>query len=281
MGLNCVGHAGIIGRSDFPLKLFSSGYGRIFDPCTAMIFETVNLPCNDFQLALRAIEDCQEPRYQSDLDAVINAVTSRQREYIAGRVLARELLGRLGVDAQTIASGPKREPLWPKGIVGSISHNELFCAAVVAQNSVVTSVGIDIETTGRIDRQLWGHLFTEEETEHLLQLEPVAQLRQATTKEETEHLLQLEPVAQLRQATLFFSIKEAFYKYQFPITQSWVGFRDVSVHQEDASLYRLTAQISDATLANTVLAVVESVGTDQVIALVIDESVLKAANRRD
>ena len=255
MGLNCVGHAGIIGRSDFPLKLFSSGYGRIFDPCTAMIFETVNLPCNDFQLALRAIEDCQEPRYQSDLDAVINAVTSRQREYIAGRVLARELLGRLGVDAQTIASGPKREPLWPKGIVGSISHNELFCAAVVAQNSVVTSVGIDIETTGRIDRQLWGHLFT---------------------KEETEHLLQLEPVAQLRQATLFFSIKEAFYKYQFPITQSWVGFRDVSVHQEDASLYRLTAQISDATLANTVLAVVEPVGTDQVIALVIDQSVLKA-----
>jgi 4'-phosphopantetheinyl transferase EntD len=220
-----------------------------------MMFDTVNLPHNDFQLALRAIEDCQEPRYQSDLDAVINAVTSRQREYIAGRVLARELLGRLGVAAQTIASGPKREPLWPTGIVGSISHNELFCAVVVARDSAITSVGIDIETTGRIERQLWGHLFTEEET---------------------EHLLQLETVAQSRQATIFFSIKEAFYKYQFPLTQSWVGFRDVSVHQEDASFYRLTAQISDATLANNALAVVASVGTDQVIALVIDQSVLKA-----
>ena len=126
-----------------------------------MIFDTVNLPDNKFQLALRAIEDCQAPRHQSDLDAVINAVTSRQREYIAGRVLARELLGRLGVDAQTIASGPKREPLWPTGIVGSISHNERFCAVVIAQHSVVTSVGIDIETTGRIDRPLWKHLFTE------------------------------------------------------------------------------------------------------------------------
>ena len=49
--------------------------------------------------------------------------------------------------------------------------------------------------TGRIDRQLWGHLFTDEET---------------------EHLLQLESAAQSRQATAFFSIKEAFYKYQFP-----------------------------------------------------------------
>lgn len=233
---------------------------EIVDQCTVMIFDTVNLPHNDFQLALRAIEDCQEPRYQSDVDAVINAVTSRQREYIAGRVLARELLGRLGVNAHTIASGPKREPLWPSGIVGSISHNELFCAVVVAQNSVVTSVGIDIETTGRIDRQLWGHLFTEEET---------------------KHLLQLEPVAQTRQATVFFSIKEAFYKYQFPITQGWVGFRDVSVHQEDASFYRLTAQINDAPVANNVLAVVESVGTDQVIALVVDQSVLTAASKRD
>jgi len=236
-------------------SFFRQGTRGIFNQCTVMIFDTVNLPQNDFQLALRAIEDCQEPCYQSDLDPVINAVTSRQREYTAGRVLARELLARIGVDAQTIASGPKREPLWPKGIVGSISHNELYCAVVVAQNSVVTSVGIDIETTGRIDRHLWANLFTEEET---------------------EHLLQLESAAQSRQATVLFSIKEAFYKYQFPITRGWVGFRDVSVHQEDASFYRLTAQISDATVASNVLAVVEPVGTDQVIALVVDQSVLKA-----
>ena len=76
-------------------------------------------------------------------------------------------------------------------------------------------------------------------------------------------LLQLESAAQSRQATAFFSIKEAFYKYQFPITHAWVGFRDVSVHQEDASFYRLTAQINDATVAHNVLAVVEPVGTDQ------------------
>jgi 4'-phosphopantetheinyl transferase EntD len=125
---------------------------------------------------------------------------------------------------------------------------------------VVTSVGIDIETNGRIDRNLWGHLFTDAET---------------------EHLLQLEPAAQSREATIFFSVKEAFYKYQFPMTQTWVGFKDVSVHQEDASFYRLTAQINDAKVANNVLAVVEPVGTDQVIALVIDQSLIKAANRRD
>ena len=236
-------------------SFFRQVTGGIFNQCTVMIFDAVNLPQSDFQLALRAIEDCQEPRYHSDLDPMINAVTSRQREYIDGRVLARELLDRIGVNAQTIASGPKREPLWPTGIVGSISHNERSCAVVVAQNSVVTSVGIDIETIGRIDRHLWANLFTEEET---------------------EHLQQLEPAAQSRQATVLFSIKEAFYKYQYPITECWVGFSDVNVHQEDASSYRLTAQISDATLATSVLAIVEPVGADQVIALVVDQAVLKA-----
>ena len=55
-----------------------------------------------------------------------------------------------------------------------------------------------------------------------------------------------------------------------------MGFRDVSVHQEDAPFYRLRAQIRDATVASSVLAVVEPVGTDQIIALVVDQSVLKA-----
>ena len=37
-----------------------------------------------------------------------------------------------------------------------------------------------------------------------------------------------------------------------------------------------SAQIRDATVASSVLAVVEPIGTDQIIALVVDQSVLKA-----
>ncbi len=135
-----------------------------------------------------------------------------------------------------------------------------FCAVVVAQNSVVTSVGIDIETTGRIDRQLWGHLFTDEET---------------------EHLLQLESAAQSRQATAFFSIKEAFYKYQFPDNARLGRIQRRHRSSRGASFYRLSAQINDATVAHNALAVVEPAGTDQIIALVVDQSVLKPASRRD
>ena len=107
---------------------------------------------------------------------------------------------------------PNENPYGPPESLDPSLIMSCFCAVVVAQHSVVTSVGIDIETTGRIDRPLWKHLFTDEET---------------------EHLLELEPAAQSRQATAFFSIKEAFYKYQFPITHAWVGFRDVTVRQEE------------------------------------------------
>ena len=35
---------------------------------------------------------------------------------------------------------------------------------------------------------------------------------------------------------LFFSAKESFYKYQYPLTQSWVGFQDVEVTRTDEHL---------------------------------------------
>lgn len=76
---------------------------------------------------------------------VRRAVEKRRREFAAGREIARGLLTQLGHDRQPLVAGPDRAPRWPPGIVGSISHCDELCLVVVAPESVVRSIGVDVE----------------------------------------------------------------------------------------------------------------------------------------
>lgn len=66
---------------------------------------------------------------------VARAVDKRRREFATGRDCARRALSQLGWDEVPILAGPKREPLWPAGIVGSITHCPGYCAAIVARST--------------------------------------------------------------------------------------------------------------------------------------------------
>jgi 4'-phosphopantetheinyl transferase EntD len=63
------------------------------------------------------------------------AVDSRLREFATGRSCARQALAGLGLAPAPILRGAKREPLWPAGIVGSITHCRGYRAAAVAFNN--------------------------------------------------------------------------------------------------------------------------------------------------
>lgn len=78
---------------------------------------------------------------------LVNAVPKRWRDYLAGRYCAREALGRLdpALADRRVETGPNREPLWPRGVVGSITHTEGFAAAAVALQSEVLGLGLDAE----------------------------------------------------------------------------------------------------------------------------------------
>jgi 4'-phosphopantetheinyl transferase EntD len=69
----------------------------------------------------------------------------RRREFTAARSCARRALEELGVPVTAILTGPRREPLWPTGVVGSITHCAGYCAAVVARRTNFASIGIDAE----------------------------------------------------------------------------------------------------------------------------------------
>jgi 4'-phosphopantetheinyl transferase EntD len=73
------------------------------------------------------------------------SVPKRQAEYFHGRRAARACLRDLGFTNEFIPTGAHREPVWPSGICGSITHSEGICAAVAVSNSDVSGIGLDVE----------------------------------------------------------------------------------------------------------------------------------------
>jgi 4'-phosphopantetheinyl transferase EntD len=139
---------------------------------------------------------------------VERAVPKRVGEFAAGRACARRALEELGVPDFVLRVGPGREPLWPAGIAGSITHTAGFCAAVAAHTTHIAALGLDAERRGAVHRHLW---------------------RQIATSDELSWLESLQSDRADEMATLIFSAKEAFYKCQFAVTREWLNFSDVSV----------------------------------------------------
>lgn len=135
-----------------------------------------------------------------------NAVETRQREFATGRHCARRALSRLGVPAVPLLSGPHREPVWPSGVVGSITHCAGYRAAAVASHERVAAIGIDAEP----DEPLPAGVF-----------EAIASGDEAVAVKELP-----SGVAWDR---LLFCAKESVYKAWFPIAQRWLGFEDAVV----------------------------------------------------
>lgn len=132
----------------------------------------------------------------------------RLADFSTGRYCARKALEQLGTHDAVIPIGEDRAPIWPEGIVGSISHCDSLTGAIVAKSSDHISLGLDIEEIGRVTPDLWDLVFTENEI---------------------NYLSGLSDEDKLVQSTAIFSIKEAFYKFQFPLTKTFLDFLDVEV----------------------------------------------------
>lgn len=158
---------------------------------------------------LARISELDASLHPLEAPAVARAIPRRQREFAAGRQCAREALLALRGEATPISAGADRAPVWPAGVVGSITHNDTFCAAAVAHDTSMAGLGIDIDSVARFDRPLERTICTPGEISRWL--EPLAQAQ--------------------RQACLaaLFGAKEAFYKAQYSVSRAWLGFDDVEV----------------------------------------------------
>ena len=162
----------------------------------------------DLAIAWAPLEALSGDPHPDEWEDIASAAPNRQKEFAAGRLLARALSEQLGLPPAPLRRAEDRAPLWPDDRAGSLSHCDTLCAAAVGKRSAVQSVGVDVETIGRVEEKLWPTLFTEKEADYFSSLAPAA--------------VALE-------TTLFFSAKESFYKCQHPLTQEWVGFQDVEI----------------------------------------------------
>ncbi len=137
---------------------------------------------------------------------IARAVDTRVREFTAARLCAHAALQRLGVPPQPILRGAEREPLWPEGVVGSITHCTGYRAACVALRRDVASIGIDAELHAAL---------------------PPGVVDQVATAPERAWLDEAPPG--LHWDRILFSAKESLYKAWYPLARRWLGFEEAVV----------------------------------------------------
>ncbi|ROV69653.1 4'-phosphopantetheinyl transferase superfamily protein [Streptomyces globisporus] len=153
------------------------------------------------------------PLHREEADAVSSALPKRRAEFTAGRACSRAALAALsGVEPPPVprAEDDHGAPVWPEGVVGSITHCDGYRAAAVARRADILALGIDAEPHGALP-------------------EGVLDLVHSTVAERAglETLTRKEPA--IHWDRLLFSAKESIYKAWFPYHHRVLEFKDAEV----------------------------------------------------
>jgi 4'-phosphopantetheinyl transferase EntD len=154
-------------------------------------------------------DDPDGPGFPGEEDLVATVVAGRRREFVTARRCARAALQRLGFAPAPIRTGPRREPIWPDGVVGSITHCAGYRAAAVVRGTDIASLGIDAEPHAPLPDRVLPAVVGPGDREHL------------------SGLAEQDP--SVHWDRLLFSAKEAVYKAWYPMTHRWLGFKDASL----------------------------------------------------
>jgi 4'-phosphopantetheinyl transferase EntD len=79
--------------------------------------------------------------YPEEAAQMQGAVDTRLREFTAARYCARLAVAKLGLPRVLIPRGAWCEPIWPNGIIGSITHCQGYRAAALARQSDILTIG--------------------------------------------------------------------------------------------------------------------------------------------
>jgi 4'-phosphopantetheinyl transferase EntD len=167
---------------------------------------TLFLPC----AVVAELREPGDPKLLLPAEAAFlgRAVLKRVQEFAAGRLCARRALAEFGIVDFPLRVAEDRQAVWPRSMVGSITHTAGFCAAVVAERSRVLGIGVDTEVVGHVNPEIWPRI---------------------CAPGEIAWIESLPAALQAAAVTLIFSAKEAFYKCQFPLTREPLNFHDVGI----------------------------------------------------
>jgi enterobactin synthetase component D len=191
------------------LTLLTDRLRRAFPVCE-LGFHALEFDARSFSLSAFAHAGLELP------SSIARSVTKRQREFYFGRLCAREAMKRLGAGVADVHIGAHREPVWPAGLVGSISHTRNSAAAVAASARQCAGIGIDLELLIELDQ-------VSSILPIVAGVDEVAVVSSATTHDAAQAL------------TLIFSVKEAFFKASYEAVSYFFDFSVASVVEVDAN----------------------------------------------
>ncbi|WP_395363542.1 4'-phosphopantetheinyl transferase [Streptomyces sp. YH02] len=159
--------------------------------------------------------------YPEEEAVVARAAAGRRDSFHTVRLCARLAMAELGTPAAPILPGPKGEPLWPDGLVGSMTHCAGYRGAVAAPATALTGLGIDAEPHRPLRPGVLEYVTLPAERERLA------------------HLARTHP--SIHWDRLLFSAKESVYKVWYPLTRKWLDFdeADITLHPDGHFTARL------------------------------------------
>jgi enterobactin synthetase component D len=167
------------------------------------------------------------------------AIPKRRTQFRGGRYCAIKAMEALhgSCEARQVGRSATGLPLWPTGVVGSITHTDDFASAAVARTADAIAIGIDTERimSESQARSAGGIIAPPAEVAHV----------------RTAGFSRLEAL------TLVFSAKESIFKCLYPIVSCYFDFHDVRIMAVDGQhrtfAARLGRTLSERFAAGTIL----------------------------
>src|SRR5262245_42793783 len=98
-----------------------------------------------------------------DAPAFASSVVKVRRASGAARIVARQLLKRLGQPECALPRTSGGAPAWPAGVVGSLAHDSRVAVAAAGMGRDVGAIGIDVEPAEALPSELLDLVATPQE----------------------------------------------------------------------------------------------------------------------
>jgi len=183
------------------------------------------------------------------------AVNKRRAEYLASRYAARIALTSLGISDFLLDNDADRAPIWPAGIIGSLSHTAQRAVIVCAAARPQRMAGVDVELLMKADSAL-------ELSEIIVSADELIYLKQCG-------------IPLTSALTLAFSLKESLYKAVYPQLRQFMDFHSAEVTalngETGQARLRLTRDFSREFPAGCQFIGYFQQQQDEIITLVVDD----------
>jgi len=161
-----------------------------------------------------------------ELSAALERATAKRRgEFLAGRFCARAAIEALAcAPAEPLERDPDGCPVWPPGLVGSISHTSGFATAAVASSREARGLGVDVEP--------------------VMSSEAAAEVAGLVARDdETRRVAQAAGMDAMEALTLVFSAKESLFKALYPPTRRHFDYLDCEIVRLDLLARRFAVRL--------------------------------------